>query len=55
MQIINLLKRWQILQHREDFEECNNLEKQIKEEFNIDMSKDWEKYLLEYNLIEIRK
>lgn len=52
MNIINYLEEWQILQHRGEFEECNKLEKKIKKIYNIDMSIDWEKYLLKYNLIE---
>jgi len=47
----SLLNEWQILQHREEFEEYNKLEKEIKKIYNIDMNIDWEKYLLKYNLI----
>ena len=48
----SLLNEWQILQHREEFEECNKLEKEIKKIYNIDMNIDWKKYLLKYNLIK---
>ena len=50
-ELIDLLENWQDLQHCGDYEFCEEIEKELKEKYNINMKKEWEKYLTKYELI----
>ena len=47
-----LLEYWALCQHHGEYEDCNLIEKIIKNNSNINMEEDWEKYLHQYHIIE---
>lgn len=47
----DLIWEWALNQHRGEYETCDSIEKILKNNFNIDMEKDWEKYLRQYHII----
>ena len=46
-----LIWRWALLQHRGEYKTCDSIEKILKNNFNINMEEDWEKYLRQYHII----
>ena len=47
-----LLEYWVLCQHHGEYEDCDFIEKIIKNDYNINMKEDWEKYLHQYYIIE---
>lgn len=47
-----LLGLWALYQHHGEYEICDSIEMIIKNNFNINMEEDWEKYLRQYHIIK---
>ena len=49
----DLIWYWALYQHRGEYEICDSIEEILKNNFNINMEKDWEKYLRQYHIISL--
>ena len=49
--IKNLLEEWQMAQHCEECDAILEIESELKNSYNIDMTSNWEENLYKYNLI----